>query len=138
MHGHSGGATFTDPRLAIHSWTAAFRPRAVRFCATRWHLIGLLLEDYASPVSWSVMAAVVGVSIRRMQDAVNGATGHTPSQLLREIRLEAAHRVLCQAGAHVTAVAAAHACGIAHLGPIAVQNRPRFGCSPSATLQKDR
>ncbi len=102
-------------------------------------LIGWLLENYTSPVSLSDMASVVGVSIRRMQDAVRNATGHTPTQLLREIRLDAAHRTLRAADGHVTTVAAvAHACGIAHVGRFAVQYRERFGCSPSTTLQGDR
>lgn len=99
-------------------------------------LIGWLLENYSSTVSLSDMAAVVGVSIRRMQEAVRSATGHTPTELLREIRLDAAHRALSAADAHVTTVAAvAHACGIAHVGRFAAQYRDRYGCSPSTTLQ---
>ena len=101
-------------------------------------LIGWLIENYTSPVTLSDMAQVVGVSIRRMQDAVRNATGHTPTELLREIRLDAAHRGLRDADAHVTTVAAvAHSCGIAHLGRFAIQYRERYGCSPSKTLHGD-
>ena len=98
-------------------------------------LIGWLVENYASPVTLTDMAQVVGVSIRRMQEAVRVATGHTPTELLREIRLDAAHRALRKSDAHVTTVAAiAHGCGIAHLGRFAVQYKSRYGCSPSQTL----
>jgi len=98
-------------------------------------LIAWLLENYANPVTLSEMSRVAGVSIRRMQEAVRSATGHTPTELLREVRLDAAHRVLRESDGHVTTVAAvAHDCGIAHLGRFAAQYRQRFGCSPSATL----
>jgi AraC-like DNA-binding protein len=98
-------------------------------------LIGWLVENYSSPVTSADMARVVGVSIRRMQEAVRVATGHTPTELLREIRLDAAHRTLRRSDAHVTTVASvAHACGIAHLGRFAVQYKERYGCSPSHTL----
>lgn len=102
-------------------------------------LIDWLLENYSSPVALSDMARVVGVSIRRMQDAVRSATGQTPTELLRKIRLEAAHRDLREADAHVTTVASiVHACGIAHLGRFAVQYKERYGCSPSTTLHGKR
>lgn len=99
-------------------------------------LISWLTENYASPITLTDMARIVGVSIRRMQEAVRNATGHTPTDLLREIRLDAAHRALRDADAHVTTVAAvAHSCGIAHLGRFAVHYKQRYGCSPSTTLQ---
>ncbi len=99
-------------------------------------LIEWLLENFALPVTLSDMAGVVGVSIRRMQDAVRSATGHTPTELLREVRLDAAHQALRESDPHVTTVAAvAHACGITHLGRLAIQYRSRFGHSPSLTLQ---
>lgn len=101
-------------------------------------LIGWLVENYSSPVTLSDMAQVVGVSIRRMQEAVRTATGRTPTELLRKVRLEAAHRSLREADAHVTTVAAvAHSCGITHLGRFAIQYRERYGCSPSKTLHGD-
>lgn len=102
-------------------------------------LIDWLLENYRSSVTLSDMASVAGVSIRRMQDAVRSATGHTPTALLREIRLEAAHRALRAADPHVTTVATiAHDCGIAHLGRFAHQYRQRYGHSPSTTLHGER
>jgi len=98
-------------------------------------LLFWLEENFASPIALSDMAVVVGVSIRRMQEAVRRATGQTPTELLRDIRLGAAHRALRNADPHVTSVAAvAHACGIAHLGRFALQYRERFGCAPSSTL----
>jgi len=103
------------------------------------HLIGWLIEQHASSVTLSDMARVVGVSIRRMQEAVRIATGHTPTELLREIRLDATHRALLDADPHVTTVSAvAHSCGIAHLGRFAAHYRERYGCSPSKTLQGTR
>lgn len=102
-------------------------------------LIGWLIENYANPITLSDMARVVGASIRRMQEAVRTATGHSPTELLREIRLDATHRALRQADPHVTTVAAiAHSCGVAHLGRFAAQYRERYGCSPSQTLQGNR
>lgn len=102
-------------------------------------LIGWLVEHHASPVTLSEMARVVGVSIRRMQEAVRSATGHTPTELLREIRLDATHRALREADPHVTTVSAvAHSCGVAHLGRFAAHYRERYGCSPSQTLHGNR
>lgn len=102
-------------------------------------LIDWLIANHASAVTLTDMARVVGVSIRRMQEAVRSATGHTPTDLLREIRLDAAHRSLRLADPHVTTVATvAHSCGIAHLGRFAAQYRERYGCSPSQTLQGTR
>lgn len=98
-------------------------------------LLDWLTEHYASNVTLSDMAGVLGVSIRCLQMAVRKATGRTPTDVLRDIRLAAAHQALREADPHVTTVASvAHACGITHLGRFSAQYRQVFGATPSQTL----
>lgn len=98
-------------------------------------LIAWLRENYASPVTLTQMAAVVGVSVRRLQATVRAATGLTPTELLLDIRMQAAHRELGKANPNVATVASiAHGCGIAHLSRFAQRYQQRFGCLPSQTL----
>lgn len=102
-------------------------------------LIAWLNEHYASPVTLTQMAGIVGVSVRRMQSAVRAVTGSTPTELLLEIRLRAAHRELLRADPHLASVASiAHGCGISHLGRFSQRYRQRFGCLPSHTLNEGR
>lgn len=100
-------------------------------------LIAWLKENYTAPITLTQMAAVVGVSVRRMQAAVRMVTGRTPTELLLDIRMQAAHRELAKADPHVTTVASiAHGCGISHLGRFSQRYRQRFGCLPSHTLSE--
>jgi len=98
-------------------------------------LVEWLRENYMNPITLSDMASISGVSIRRMQHAVRVETGLTPTEVLRDIRMQAAHRALVRADPQTTTVARiAHSCGITHLGRFSQQYRAKYGHSPSQTL----
>jgi AraC-like DNA-binding protein len=98
-------------------------------------LIDWLRENYASSITLADMARVTGVSVRRLQQAVQNATGRTPTVLLRDIRMQEVHRKLLRADPHQETVARiAHDSGITHLGRFAQMYRRTYGCMPSDTL----
>lgn len=98
-------------------------------------LLAWMRENYSAPITLSDMARIAGVSIRRMQHAFRAQTGMTPTEFLRDTRLQAAHRALKNADPHSTTVThVAHSCGIMHLGRFSQQYRLKYGTSPSQTL----
>lgn len=91
-----------------------------------------LEEHHAEPLTIAELAAAVGLSIRQVQQVVRVAYGTTPSQLLREIRLERS-RALLRSGAASSVSRAATDAGFTHLGRFAAAYRERYGELPSAT-----
>jgi AraC-like DNA-binding protein len=94
-------------------------------------------EHLAEPVGVGDLAVAVGLSVRQVQQVVRDAYGSTPSQLLRELRLERA-RALLRSGAAAGVSQAAAAAGFTHLGRFAAAYRERFGELPSATVEPRR
>lgn len=92
-----------------------------------------LEEHYREPVSVADLAAGVGLSVRQLQEVIRARFGLTPTQLLREIRLERA-RELLSSGLATTVAEAALDVGCTHLGRFAAFYRERFGELPSQTL----
>lgn len=98
-----------------------------------------LEEHYAEPVEVTQVARAVGLGVRQLQAVFALEHQMAPMELLREIRLERAHRILTDGAHHpvsVTEVAAR--CGFGHLGRFASAYRARFGLRPSETLAKHR
>lgn len=88
----------------------------------------------AEPLTVPTIAAALGVSPRRLQDAFR-ATGQTPWEHLTAIRLTKARaRLLSGAGGSVTATALD--CGFSHLGRFAQCYRRKYNEAPSATLAR--
>lgn len=82
------------------------------------------------------MAVEVGVSVRQLQAMVQGELGITPTQMLREVRLDHARRLLHSSDPDRTTVAAiAFECGFGHLGRFSAQYNQRFGEPPSMSLR---
>ncbi|HEX6454646.1 MAG TPA: AraC family transcriptional regulator [Trebonia sp.] len=101
--------------------------------ARRW------LEDrYEEPVTVTDLAAAVGISVRHLQYVFGARFGLTPTEMLRDIRLRQAHRILRDTSAttYPTVAAVAHRCGFSHLGRFSIAYRERFGESPSQTLRR--
>ena len=84
------------------------------------------------------VAAAVGISPRQLHAAFAEFLDTTPSQLLREIRLEKARALLLDpAGANrLTVAAAATRSGFSHLGRFSAYYLQRYGEAPSATLAR--
>lgn len=102
-------------------------------------LLDWLRENHGVRVTVTEMAAAVGLSVRQLQTSVQRTLGVSPTALLRDVRLVAAHHALRDADPHATTVACiAHQHGIVHLGRFASIYRARFGESPSATLHQHR
>lgn len=93
--------------------------------------------NHGPGITVSDMARHLGLSVRQLQFIVQSRTGMSPSQLLREIRLTKAKRMLESADPDAVTVARiAHACGFAHLGRFSQYYRARFGESPSMRLKR--
>ena len=100
-------------------------------------LLDWLRENHGVRVSVTEMAAAVGLSVRQLQSSVQRTLGISPSALLRDVRLVAAHHALKDSDPHTTTVARiAHQHGIVHLGRFSSSYRARFGESPSITLHR--
>jgi AraC-like DNA-binding protein len=90
------------------------------------------------PQTVSLVAKRLGVSLRTLELGFREYRRSTPTQYLRQMRLEAA-RVRLQAadaGATVTMIALAH--GFPHLARFAAYYRAAFGEYPSETLGRNR
>lgn len=93
--------------------------------------------NHGTGVRTTDMARHLGLSVRQLQFVVQSRTGMSPSQLLREVRLQRAHAALRAANPDVDTVARiAHASGFAHLGRFSQYYRARFGESPSMDLRR--
>lgn len=90
----------------------------------------------AEPVVLADIAAAARLSPRGLQYAFRAATGRTPMQYLRRVRLDAARAELRSADPSVDTVAAIAArWGFSNLGRFAAMYRGEFGETPSATLR---
>ena len=93
--------------------------------------------NHGTGVRTSDMARQLGLSVRQLQFVVQSRTGMSPSQLLREVRLQRAQAALRAADPEIDTVARiAHASGFAHLGRFSQYYRARFGESPSINLRR--
>jgi AraC-like DNA-binding protein len=96
-----------------------------------------LEEHYDEPVTITDMARAVGISVRHLQHLVLQRFGSTPTELLRDIRLAQAHRLLSEVVLNPPTVSeVAHGCGFAHLSRFALEYRKRFGERPSETRRR--
>lgn len=90
----------------------------------------------AEPVVLADIAQAARLSPRGLQYAFRAATGRTPMQYLRRVRLDAARAELRSADPSVETVAAIAArWGFSNLGRFAAMYRGEFGETPSTTLR---
>jgi AraC-like DNA-binding protein len=99
--------------------------------------LAFIEEHAAEPVSLAQIAAAIHVTPRTLQATFRQRLGTTPTQYLRRVRLERAHRELLAAdpvaGVGVTDIA--HRWGFFHAGRFAAQYRKVYGNSPRQTLR---
>ncbi len=105
--------------------------RAVRLA------VEYLQHHLGEPISVAELAAHVGVSVRSLQKGFQDAFGVTPSEYVRDRRLERVHDALRDAtpadGLSVTELA--YRWGFTHPGRFASAYRRRYGEAPSTTLR---
>jgi len=90
----------------------------------------------AEPLTVADIAAEVHISVRALQDGFRRHLGLSPTEYLRQVRLEQTRRSLLEADpASTTVTAVAIRWGFLHLGRFSVDYGKRFGESPSATLR---
>ncbi len=95
-------------------------------------------EHLVDPFTVADLAAVAGVSIRTLQAHFRASFGQTPTQYIRDQRLDRAHEDL-QTSAHsvnVSVTDIALRWGFRHEGRFAAQYRRRFGEAPSTTMRR--
>jgi AraC-like DNA-binding protein len=96
------------------------------------------LEAHAEePVRLADLAAVAGVSVRAIQMGFRAHRGCSPTEFLRQRRLELARtRLLSWPAATVAEIALQ--CGFEHFGRFSALYRARFGETPAETLRRTR
>lgn len=98
-----------------------------------------LAEEADAQSSVVELASQLRVSLRTLQDHVRSASGMTPTALLREVRMNRAHRMLVERDQSTTTVTmVAEDCGFTHLGRFSIEYRRRFGRGPAQTLREVR
>lgn len=97
-----------------------------------------LIQDHAAEaLTVDDVALAVGMSVRALQQGFRQHVGSTPTEFLRDTRLEQVRGAL-QAGDPGTLTVTDVACrwGFTHLGRFAGEYRRRFAESPSVTLRR--
>jgi AraC-like DNA-binding protein len=124
---HCAPSLMAGPPATAPSATAALVRRAQSSMRAR----------LAEPMSLGDVARTHGVAARTLQAAFQRECGVGPMQWLRQQRLNAVHRVLCEADASTTRVTdLALGFGFTHLGEFSRAYRHKFGETPSRTLAR--
>ena len=123
-----GAASRTDASSAQLPGAAARRPLEPYFLKQADRLI---VADAEHGTTVEALARHCGVSLRTLEKAFVEYRGITPVAHLRNLRLDAAHRVLEEGGASVAAVAQRF--GFGSSTTFALEYRRRFGVPPSRT-----
>lgn len=95
--------------------------------------VAFMREHVARPLTLADIAAAAGSSPRALQQAFQSFLGTSPMAYLRDLRLEGAHRDLCNPAHREPVAAIAAAWGFVHLSLFAAHYRQRFGRLPSET-----
>jgi AraC-like DNA-binding protein len=101
-------------------------------------ILDWLEAHHDQPVGVADLAAVIGLSIRRVQAVCRSQWNQTPMQLLRGIRLDHARAALVAAkgGATPGLAAVAAAAGFTRMTRFTTAYRQRFGETPAQTLRR--
>lgn len=119
---------YSEP-LQRHYRPAA--PRAIRAA------VALFEASPENTPTMTELARAAGVSIRSLQVGFQQYMGMSPTEYLRDLRLQRVHDELAAAGADGRTVAdVAYSWGFNHLGRFAQMYRKRFGELPSQTIRR--
>ena len=99
--------------------------------------VDLIRDHAAEALTVEDVAQATGMSVRALQQGFRRYVGCTPTEYLRDVRLDRVHAAL-QAGdpGSLTVTDAAFRWGFTHLGRFAGDYRRRFAEPPSATLRR--
>ncbi|WP_298951820.1 helix-turn-helix transcriptional regulator [uncultured Methylobacterium sp.] len=120
----------------LTAWPGRKPHRDARRVSRHSHHLGRALDfidgHLSRPLRLSDIASAAGISVRSLQLSFQAELGRTPTQVIAERRLDAAHRDL--AGGSDDAVGAvARRWGFSHMGDFGRRYRERFGCTPTQT-----
>ncbi len=93
----------------------------------------IMRERLSEQLSVEELAEDTGISPRSLQTAFKTVRGSTPTQALRQLRLNHARELLMSADETPRVTDVALSCGISHFGRFAEAYKRRFGESPSET-----
>jgi AraC-like DNA-binding protein len=93
----------------------------------------IMRERLSEPLSTEELATEVGVSLRSLQSAFSAVRGMPPRDVLRQMRLDHARKLLTAAGEPPKVAEVALSCGMEHFGRFSNAYRLRFGENPSET-----
>jgi AraC-like DNA-binding protein len=98
--------------------------------------LNLIRDHAAEPLTVEDIALATGMSVRALQQGFRQHVGSTPTEYLRDVRLDRVRAAL-QAGDPSTLTVTDAACrwGFTHLGRFARDYRRRFAEAPSSTLR---
>jgi AraC-like DNA-binding protein len=105
------------------------RPKARRVLVDQ--AMAFIEANYAAINTIADIAEACDVSVRTLETAFRGETDLSPSETLRNRRLDEAQRMIAQRH-HLGITEIALACGFNHLGRFSGAYRSRFGVLPSA------
>ena len=99
--------------------------------------VDLVQAHAAEPLTVEDVATATGMSVRALQQGFRRYVGCTPTEYLRDVRLDRVHEAL-RAGdpSSTTVTDVAFRWGFTHLGRFAGEYRRRFAESPSVTLRR--
>jgi AraC-like DNA-binding protein len=106
------------------------RPRIVKRVLDEMH------DDPARPWTAGDMAAVAGVSVRRLQEGFREYLNASPRDCLVDIRLQRVHDDLLRGDGTFTVADIAMRWGFTHTGRFAAAYRQKYGEQPSETLRR--
>ncbi|WP_187371551.1 helix-turn-helix transcriptional regulator [Methylobacterium oryzihabitans] len=120
----------------LTAWPGKKPHREAKRVSRHSHHLGRALDYIDGHLSQllrlSDIAAAAGISVRSLQISFQAELGRTPTQVIADRRLDAAHRDL--AGGSDDAVGAvARRWGFTHMGDFGRRYRERFGCTPTQT-----
>lgn len=95
-----------------------------------------IVEHLDQDITVEILAMETGVSGRTLYRGFHDFLGTTPSTYLRELRLDAAHQSLLEAGPESKITDIALRYRFNHLGRFAADYRTRFGEYPTETLRR--
>lgn len=93
--------------------------------------LGYMHANLTEPISLADIARQAQTNVRTLQKGFKRAFGCSPMQVLRNIRLDAAHYMLTARQAPPSVTEAAYCSGFSHLGRFSKDYKARFGHLPS-------
>lgn len=120
-----------------HNYSERLQHQRQRLPAPRHVLraMAYMQHNAGRPITMSEVAAAAAVSVRALQQGFQHFRATTPTDYLRDLRLQQVRRELLDPQAPGSVSSIALRWGFAHLGLFAARYKARYGEAPSATLR---